>query len=190
MSATNKTTYYELPIFIGSDKPSWLSDWNMSMQRIDESLHEMDVLSRQANSIATQTQEGFLQVQEQMTALSETIESELETIIAIGGKCDSNEESILAIENSVSTITETMTSLASTVNALSGTVETLGTQVVEVDEVARTFGTVIYKATGPAQVQKGAFNVAIPKMKNGKYYQKFMVQVVTDYNFSSSQQIS
>ena len=35
MSATNQTTYYDLPLFIGTDVPSWLGDWNNTMNAID-----------------------------------------------------------------------------------------------------------------------------------------------------------
>lgn len=39
MSASNKTPNYELPIFIGTDKPSWLTDFDSAMTKIDEALH-------------------------------------------------------------------------------------------------------------------------------------------------------
>lgn len=35
MSSTNKTTNYELPQFIGTDKPTWLGDINQAMLTID-----------------------------------------------------------------------------------------------------------------------------------------------------------
>ena len=35
MSATNSTTNYNLPLFIGTDKPAWLTDWNGAMNAID-----------------------------------------------------------------------------------------------------------------------------------------------------------
>lgn len=35
MSATNKTANYDLPQFIGSDKPAWLTDFNGAMSAID-----------------------------------------------------------------------------------------------------------------------------------------------------------
>ena len=35
MSSTNKTTNYELNQFIGTDKPSWLGDYNSDMAKID-----------------------------------------------------------------------------------------------------------------------------------------------------------
>lgn len=33
MSATNTTTNYKLPIFMGTDIPSWLTDFNGAMQK-------------------------------------------------------------------------------------------------------------------------------------------------------------
>ncbi|MBO7078561.1 MAG: hypothetical protein J6W64_01965, partial [Bacilli bacterium] len=35
MSSTNKTTNYELSQYIGSDKPTYLSDYNSDMYKID-----------------------------------------------------------------------------------------------------------------------------------------------------------
>lgn len=41
MAATNKTEHYELPIFISSDIPTWLGDWNTTMGDIDEALYTL-----------------------------------------------------------------------------------------------------------------------------------------------------
>ena len=38
MSATNTTTNYSLPLFIGTDKPAWLVDWNGAMTDIDSQM--------------------------------------------------------------------------------------------------------------------------------------------------------
>lgn len=38
MSATQTTTNYQLPIFVGSDIPSWLTDFNEAMNKIDEAI--------------------------------------------------------------------------------------------------------------------------------------------------------
>ena len=42
MSATNATTNYALPIFIGTDKPAWLVDWNSAMTDIDAAIKGVD----------------------------------------------------------------------------------------------------------------------------------------------------
>ena len=39
MGATNKTTYYELPQYVQSDKPSYLGDFNGAMNTIDTAIH-------------------------------------------------------------------------------------------------------------------------------------------------------
>lgn len=35
MSATNRTTNYDLPIYAGTDRPTYLGDWNSTMTKID-----------------------------------------------------------------------------------------------------------------------------------------------------------
>lgn len=59
MSSTNKTTNYELPQFISTDKPTWLGDFNGSMQTIDIQMKEnadaAAAAATTANAAATQT---------------------------------------------------------------------------------------------------------------------------------------
>ena len=38
MSATNSTPTINLPLFIGTDKPAWLTDWNGAMNTIDTAI--------------------------------------------------------------------------------------------------------------------------------------------------------
>lgn len=42
MSATNATTNYNFPLFIGADKPAWLVDWNSAMSAIDSAIKAVD----------------------------------------------------------------------------------------------------------------------------------------------------
>lgn len=42
MSATNKTTYYNLSQYIDTDKPTYLSDYNSDMLKIDTGIHGAD----------------------------------------------------------------------------------------------------------------------------------------------------
>lgn len=39
MSATNSTPNYSLPVFLATDKPAWLTDWNGAMNAIDTAIH-------------------------------------------------------------------------------------------------------------------------------------------------------
>ena len=40
MTATNKTANYELSQFVGSDRPTWLGDYNGDMSKIDAQLKQ------------------------------------------------------------------------------------------------------------------------------------------------------
>lgn len=52
MSATNKTTYLDLPQFIGTDVPSWLGDFNGAMEKIDTGYNNVNIKAGQATSTA------------------------------------------------------------------------------------------------------------------------------------------
>lgn len=52
MSATNKTTYLDLPQFIGTDVPSWLGDFNGAMEKIDNGYNNVDIKAGKAASTA------------------------------------------------------------------------------------------------------------------------------------------
>ena len=57
MSATNQTTYYDLPLFIGTDVPSWLGDWNNAMNAIDGAINGVKTAADSAANVAN-TAEG------------------------------------------------------------------------------------------------------------------------------------
>lgn len=52
MGATNHTTNYNLPQFVGSDKPTWLGDINGAMSAIDTQMKANDTLANTAKSTA------------------------------------------------------------------------------------------------------------------------------------------
>lgn len=56
MTATNKTTNYELSQFVGTDRPTWLGDYNSDMSKIDRQLKQ------NADDIASATAGGLTSV--------------------------------------------------------------------------------------------------------------------------------
>ena len=56
MTATNKTANYELSQFVGSDRPTWLGDYNGDMSKIDAQLKQ------NADDIASATAGGLTSV--------------------------------------------------------------------------------------------------------------------------------
>ena len=56
MSHTNKTTHYNLPQFIGSDKASWLGDLNPAFSTIDNEMYAINTTATNADSKADSAQ--------------------------------------------------------------------------------------------------------------------------------------
>ena len=56
MTATNKTANYELSQFVGTDRPTWLGDYNSDMAKIDAQLKQ------NADDIASATAGGLTSV--------------------------------------------------------------------------------------------------------------------------------
>lgn len=72
MSATNATTNYSLPLFIGTDKPAWLVDWNSAMSAIDAAIKGVD----------TDVQGAIVD----LSGLSSTVASHTSSISTISGQ--------------------------------------------------------------------------------------------------------
>ena len=78
MSATNKTANYELPEFVGTDKPSWLTDFNGAMTKIDTALHELS--QGQASGVTKQY------VDEQIATVTTALNNLQDNVDAITAK--------------------------------------------------------------------------------------------------------
>lgn len=53
MASTNKTTHYNLPLFVGTDKPTWLGDFNSAMTALDNAIYQAAQAAATAQSQAT-----------------------------------------------------------------------------------------------------------------------------------------
>ena len=53
MASTNKTTHYELSQYVGSDKPTYLGDYNSDMLKIDSGINSAKTTADTANTAAT-----------------------------------------------------------------------------------------------------------------------------------------
>lgn len=69
MSSTNKTTYYNLSQYIGTDKPTYLQDYNGDMSKIDTAIHNVNGVSTTANQTAGSAEAKAEQANTNVTAL-------------------------------------------------------------------------------------------------------------------------
>ena len=90
MSATNHTANYNLPQFIGSDKPAWLTDVNGAMSAID-----LGIAAAQAKADGADTK-------------ADTVGANLETLSG----------SVTTLDTAVTTLSGTVTSQGGTINTI------------------------------------------------------------------------
>lgn len=92
MSSTNTTTHYSLPSFLGSDKPSWLVDWNGAMAAIDTAIYEAKTVADGAASAAATNAANI-------ATLSSTVSGQGTDLSALSG-------ALTTLTGTVNTITE------------------------------------------------------------------------------------
>lgn len=130
MSATNSTANYELPIFLATDKPAWLTDWNGAMSAIDTAIH-----TAQATADGAQTTAGAA------TADISTINASLTTITgnitSLTTSVNSNTGAINTINSLIGNGEPTTTdkTLIGAINEIYGMI-TGGSNPIEADDVA------------------------------------------------------
>nr|DAH06975.1 MAG TPA: major outer membrane lipoprotein [Caudoviricetes sp.] len=91
MSATQKTINYQLPIFVGTDIPSWLTDFNSAMNKIDVAIKGASttggVTKDYVDGIRDELQSSITQLSTKVNNLESTIaglKSTLENALVIG----------------------------------------------------------------------------------------------------------
>lgn len=106
MSSTNKTTYYDLSQYIGTDKPTYLGDYNSDMSKIDAGIHGADdkatTASQNAGSAIARVSElektvqshtsAITTLQTDTTALKESVKTAQNTATSADGKADNAQQ--------------------------------------------------------------------------------------------------
>lgn len=122
MPSTNKTNPYELSQFIGSDIPSWLSDYNGDMLKINNAIQEAKISADDAMSSAGSASSD-------VNALTNTVSKLSESLNTTNQNVTKNTSDIASINSSVSNINQNIDSLNGKVNANSESIGNLTTQV-------------------------------------------------------------
>lgn len=106
MSSTNKTTYYDLSQYIGTDKPTYLGDYNSDMSKIDAGIHSVydkaTTASQNAGSAITRVNEvekttqshtsAITTLQTDVTGLKDSVKTAQNTATTADNKADSAQQ--------------------------------------------------------------------------------------------------
>ena len=107
MAATNKTEHYDLPIFVSSDIPTWLGDWNTTMGDIDEALYTLSQNTADVTKAYVDKQDNALDGKiTSLTTRVSTLETEGDTL----------DSKISALTTKVSTLETKVSQLQAALN--------------------------------------------------------------------------
>ena len=86
MTATNKTTVYELPIFVPTDKPTWLGDFNGAMNSIEAGL----VDAKNSSTTVIQTANSALNIANQAQTNVQSATTAANNAVALANTANTN----------------------------------------------------------------------------------------------------
>ena len=118
MSSTNKTTNYNLPQFIGTDKPTWLGDWNSTMNAIDTALKRNADGIEETKSITGTNTTRIDNIEESVNALQNSTESNTSTIASHTNAINGLNDDMNTVEQNVQNNTDSIVNLTTSVGEL------------------------------------------------------------------------
>lgn len=106
MSFTNHTPNYNLPQYVGTDKPTFLGDFNNAMSTIDTALHNNEQNAGEGLSELQQAQAALTETQETLT----DVQTEVANISGIAATVNQNVQQALTAANDATTAANSATS--------------------------------------------------------------------------------
>lgn len=97
MSATNSTPTISLPLFIGTDKPAWLVDWNGAMNAIDSAIAALQTAESGTSS-------ALAALSNSVAALSNTVSQQTTAIETVTQSVNQLAGNVTTINGNINTI--------------------------------------------------------------------------------------
>lgn len=107
MSYTNSTPNLHLPQYIATDKPTYLGDWNASMQTIDTVITSTQATANGANSTATSANSTALAAQQSANTANGKADTNATAIQEINNNLNFKSSNFSAVEGSNFTLNTT-----------------------------------------------------------------------------------
>lgn len=106
MSFTNHTPNYNLPQYVGTDKPTFLGDFNNAMTTIDTQMHNNAQNAGEGIAALQQAQAALSQTQETLTE----VQTEVANVSGIAANVNANVQQALSAANDATTAANNATS--------------------------------------------------------------------------------
>ena len=116
MSSTNKTPNYNLSQYVGTDKPTYLGDYNGDMLKIDTQMKENADAATTAESSAGEALAKATQAQSGVTALDTRVDTAEQNITQLQNTVTAQGQNIMDISQKVDTAQSTADGASSVAN--------------------------------------------------------------------------
>lgn len=126
LGASQTTAHFGLPIFIATDKPSWLVDWNGCVNKLD------DIIYKIQSSTAT-SEADVKKLNTQYESLSSIVDSMQETTENLVTSVQESNEAVAQMKEAVATMQNTVTQVSATVKEINNQYEAMKAQVTELE---------------------------------------------------------
>lgn len=123
MSSTNKTNYYKLSQYIGTDKPTYLGDYNSDMSKIDAGIHEVQETATTANQTAGSAEAKVTALSPSVEALQNNMTSVKASVQSLTVDNAQTKKDVGTLKNEVSSVKTTANGAQSEVTNLNADIE-------------------------------------------------------------------
>lgn len=179
MSSTNKTNNYELSQYIGTDKPTYLGDYNGDMLKIDTQMKNNANSATNAIAQAGEAVAKATLLETQIKTVSKNVESLLNDVTAIKNNVSQHTTDIGSLQKQVLALEEKITSINSQISDIQNR---LNSQWVN-------SGNVVNTAIPSVSVANSQFHVGYNKLtKELNMY--FTIQKTTESTIPEGQVIA
>lgn len=129
-ASTNKTANYDLPQFVGTDKPTWLGDINEAMADIDAGMHENATnISNMASDVASASATAS-QASQDVAGLTSTVNSLSSDVTGVTTTANNAQSTATSALNTANTANGKADTNASNIGTLSNLNTTDKTNIV------------------------------------------------------------
>lgn len=150
MSSTNKTTYYDLSQYIGTDKPTYLGDYNSDMSKIDAGIHEVLETAKTANQTAGSAEAKATQATTTANNNSEDISNLQASVASINSSNVTRDSNISKAQATATTANDNAKDAQASIARLSNNIslweEVTGTSGSVIARVNRTARLIVFNA--------------------------------------------
>lgn len=162
MSSTNKTNYYKLSQYIGTDKPTFLGDYNSDMSKIDTAIHEVQGTATTANQTAGSAEAKVSALTPNVEALKNDMTEVKASVTSLTVDNAQTKKDVGVLKQEVSSVKTTANGAQSDVTNLNAAIlNTLKNKVTPVTGISGTINAIYNEKMNLISIN-GHVNIASP----------------------------